>query len=84
MTIYLWAAGILTALLILLGILAVLVVLKRRREGRQIKINYFAFFILGIVFIPLGLILMYVIDFGFMGLAALGIIYVYIGLSHRH
>jgi hypothetical protein len=80
---YLWWAEVAAALLILLGILAVLVVVKRRREGRQVKINYYLFYILGIVFIPLGLVLMYGIDFAFIGLVVLGVIYVAIGLAHR-
>jgi len=84
MTLYLWAAGIIAAILVLLGIFAIVVALKRKREGRQIKIDYYAFFILGIAFFPLGLILMYFIDFGFIGLAGLGITYIIIGLSHRN
>ncbi|MCG7854265.1 MAG: hypothetical protein MIO88_00270 [Methanoregulaceae archaeon] len=74
---------IILSALILFGILAVIMLWKKRQEGKTVVIDYYAFFVMGISFLPLGIILMVLINPGFIGLAGLGFIYIMIGLSHR-
>jgi len=53
-------------------------------EGKKPRtIDYRAYFIMGICFLPLGIILTIIITVGFLGLTALGIIYMIIGLANR-
>jgi hypothetical protein len=57
---------------------------KAGKAQKPKDVNHEAFFILGISFIPLGLIFSAAIgNPGFMGLTALGVIYIAIGLSNR-
>ena len=73
---------------VITGILAVLTVRKKKKEGKQ-KVNYRAFFLLGITWVPFSIILI-VISFilqipfyiGFP-LFALGLVYLVIGLKNR-
>lgn len=74
---------IILSALILLVILAVIGLWKTRKEGKPVETDYYAFFVLGISFLPLGIILAIVISPGFIGLAGLGFVYIIIGLSHR-
>jgi hypothetical protein len=78
-----------TAVLVLVGLVLVLVVWKRRREEQVRQTNYYAFFVMGISFLPAGLALMIVysatgIPF-IVGLPlfAIGLVYLTIGLSNR-
>ena len=77
-------------LIILLGIgiitiiLGVLVAWKKRKEGKSKETDYRAFFIMGISFLPLGIVMMITIgNPGMLGLTALGIIYMIMGLANR-
>lgn len=74
---------ILLVISIVIGILTVYLVNKRKKEGKNQEPNYYAFFILGICFLPLGSLTFTTGNPGMMGLTALGIIYMSIGLSHR-
>ena len=70
------------------GILAVLMVRKKQKEGKQI-VNYRAFFLLGITWVPFSIILMtvsFILQIPFyigFPLFAVGIIYLIIGLANR-
>jgi len=75
--------GIITLIIIALGVIVLFIVIKKKKEGKYIEPDYRAFFVLGICLLPMGLILMIAITPGFLGFAGLGIIYMIIGLSHR-
>ena len=77
-------------LIILLGIgmitiiLGVLVAWKKRKDGKSKETDYRAFFIMGISFLPLGIVMTITIgNPGMLGLTALGIIYMIMGLANR-
>jgi hypothetical protein len=59
-------------------------VFKKKKEGEMIEPNYRVFFILGITWIPIGIVFMVTINFvigiAFMGM---GISYMAIGLANR-
>ena len=70
------------------GILAVLMVRKKKREGKQI-VNYRVFFLLGITWVPFSIVLMvvsFILQIPFyigFPLFALGLAYLVIGLKNR-
>jgi len=77
-------------LIILLGIgmitiiLGVLVVWKKRKEGKSKETDYRALFTMGITFVPLGIVMSISIgNPGMLGITALGIIYMTMGLANR-
>ena len=76
------------AVALVTGILAVFMVQKKKKEGKQI-VNYRVFFLLGITWVPFSIVLMFVsfilqIPFyiGFP-LFAVGLVYLVIGLKNR-
>lgn len=75
--------GTILLILVLLGIFTAVVGWKRRREGKYQETNYMVFFVIGISLAPLGLIFSIIIGPGFFGIAALGIIYMLIGLAKK-
>ena len=72
----------LLVVLVLLGILF-MVLWKRRKAGIQEEPDYRAFVALGFSFISLGVVLSVVVNPGFFGFLALGVIYFVIGLKNR-
>lgn len=75
---------ILVTMGVLLGVtlLAILLVMKRRDEKRDP--DYRAIFIMGIAFAPMGIPLWIATrNPGMLGISALGIIYIAIGLQHK-
>ena len=78
-------AGILVGV----GILLALVVWKKGKEGRVEEPNYRAFFVMGITWLPTGIVLMtifFLADLPFvagMPLFAMGLIYLIVGLANR-
>lgn len=79
---------IILVIAVVTGILAVAMIRKNKREGKQI-VNYRAFFLLGVIWIPFSIVLMVVsaalqipfyIGFPFL---ALGLVYFVIGLKNR-
>jgi len=74
--------------LVLLGLTLVATVVlvfvkwKKRKTGEIKEINYQAFFSVGVVFLGAGIALS-VVNRGLFGIAALGIIYMIIGLANR-
>ena len=81
-------ALIILAIAVVTGILAVLMVRKRRNEGKP-QANYRIFFLLGITWLPFSIILMivsFILQIPFyigFPLLALGLIYLVIGLANR-
>jgi len=65
-------------------ILTVLWVKKNKRNEQMKEVDYRAFFIMGISFLLLGIVLTFVIgNPGFIGFMVLGIAYIAIGLANK-
>jgi uncharacterized membrane protein len=75
--------AIILSALILLGILAVIIIRTKMKDGTPLEIDYYVFFVVGISVLPLGIVLSIVVSPGFIGLAGVGLIDILIGLSHR-
>ena len=81
-------ALIILAIAVVTGILAVLMVRKRKKEGKP-QADYRIFFLLGITWLPFSIILMivsFILQIPFyigFPLLALGLIYLIIGLANR-
>ncbi len=78
------------AILMLVGLITLVTIWKRRKKGEPSEPNYRAFFVMGIVWFPVGLtsmIIYFLLDISFvvgMPLFAMGIIYMTIGWVNRH
>jgi uncharacterized membrane protein HdeD (DUF308 family) len=77
------------AILVLVGLITLMTIWKRRKKGEPSEPNYRAFFVMGIVWFPVGLtsmIIYFLLDISFVvgiPLFAMGIIYMTIGLVNR-
>ncbi|MFC1861341.1 hypothetical protein ACFLYL_03615 [Chloroflexota bacterium] len=81
--------GVITTIVIALGIFMALMVLKKKKEGKPEEANYRAFFVAGIAVISASIVLM-VISFilqilFFIGIPilVLGLLYLIIGLANK-
>lgn len=75
--------GIITVIVLALGAVVLYIAMKKKKEGTYVEPDYRVFFILGICFLPMGIVFMITVSPGFAGIAGLGVIYMVIGLSHR-
>ena len=77
-------SAIIVAVMIVIGLLLILVLFKKKKEGKMRTPNYKIFFILGLSWIPIGIVFLVTINtvlgIAFMGL---GISYIAIGLTNR-
>ena len=73
---------VLLGLALLATVVLVFIEWRKRKTGEVTEINYQAFFSVGVVFVGAG-IAMSVVNPGLFGIAALGIIYMIIGLANR-
>jgi 4-amino-4-deoxy-L-arabinose transferase-like glycosyltransferase len=65
-------------------IVTVLWVKKNSKNKQEKEVDYRAFFIMGISFLPLGIVLTFVVDNpGFIGFIGLGACYIAIGLANK-
>jgi hypothetical protein len=65
-------------------IFTVLLVKKNSKNEKNKDIDYRAFYIMGISFLPLGIVLTVVVDNpGFIGFIGLGVCYIAIGLANK-
>jgi uncharacterized membrane protein YfcA len=77
------------ATLIVVGILVGFVAWRRRKEGKLAEPDYRAFFVMGIVLVPVGIVFMFIFfqsDIPFVTgvpLCAMGLVYLTIGLANR-
>ena len=69
--------------LIIVGVLVGFFLWKLRSEGIVSEPDYRAFFIMGISFLPAGIIFTAAISPGFIGFSAMGLIYMTIGLANK-
>ena len=80
---------VIAGVLILIGMILVLLVWKKRKEGVFREPDYRAFFIMGIIFLPLGIVFLVIYttrDLPFavsIPFIAMGIIYMTIGIVKR-
>ena len=76
--------AVLLVISILLGIITTIIAWKKKKEGTYEEPDYRAFYVLGICFLPMGFILMVVVDNpGFVGISGLGAVYMAISLANR-
>lgn len=80
---------IILVVMIVAGVIMAFMALRKRKAGRLAEPNYYTFFVLGVSFIPIGLIWMilsfsldisFVVGIPFLGL---GVTYLGIGLANR-
>lgn len=67
-----------------MGLLTVFIVLKRKKVGKLDDPNFKVFFILGICFLPMGVVFMVTVSPAFIGITGMGLIYLIIGLVNRN
>ena len=77
------------AILIVVGILVAFVAWRRRKEGKLAEPDYRAFFVMGVVLVPVGMVFMLIFllsDIPFvigMPPLAMGLVYLATGLANR-
>ena len=77
-------SALIVVALVVIGLILILVVFKKKKEGKMGEPNYQVFFILGICFLSMGFVLMITIDNpAFIGITGMGLIYMTIGLANR-
>jgi hypothetical protein len=74
---------LLIAISVIIGIALVLVYRKKNKEGTFKEPDYRAFFIMGVSFLPMGIIFTTVISPAFIGFLGIGVCYMAIGLANR-
>ena len=74
---------VILALALIVGIIFTFFVLKKKKEGVYKEPDYRAFFIMGICFLPMGIIFTTTLNPGFIGFIVLGIAYMTIGLANK-
>jgi flagellar basal body-associated protein FliL len=69
---------------VIIGIIVFFTFRINQKEGVKREVDYRAFFIIGISFLPLGIVLTFVVgNPGFIGFMGLGIAYIAIGLTNK-
>lgn len=75
---------ILALVAITIGTIVVLITWKRKRQGKPPKINYLSFFLMGVCFLGVGIVLMTTINSAFIGLSGIGVVSIIISLANRN
>lgn len=81
-------ALIILAIAVITGLLALLMIWKRKKEGKP-QVGYRTFFILGVTWVPFSIVLMvasFILQIPFyigFPIFAVGLIYLFIGLKNR-
>jgi len=70
-------------LVVIVGVIVALVAWKRGGKGKARDTDYKVFFVLGICFLPMGVMAVATENMGFLGMGALGVVYMAIGLANR-
>ncbi|KYK29770.1 hypothetical protein AYK20_00100 [Thermoplasmatales archaeon SG8-52-1] len=71
------------ALLFILGVIITIVLWKKQKENKYEEPDYQAFFIMGISFLPLGLVFMIAVNPAFFVFTGIGLCYIAIGLANK-
>ena len=66
-----------------IGVIVLFTLRKNQKEGIKREVDYRAFFIMGISFLPMGIIFTTVISPAFISFIAIGGCYMAIGLANR-
>jgi len=75
---------ILGAIAVIVGVFVLFMMMqKKKKDGTYKEPDYRAFFIMGICFLPMGIIITSSVNPGFVGFIGIGIIYMAIGLANR-
>ena len=53
------------ALALVLSVIALLVIWRKRQEGKPVETDYYTLFVMGTIFLPVGLVLMIALDIGY-------------------
>ncbi|MBU1198315.1 MAG: hypothetical protein KKF46_04580 [Nanoarchaeota archaeon] len=77
------APFVVAVIIILVGVILAALLSKIKKQGKPQETNYYAFFVLGISFLPLGIVLSIAANPGFMGITGLGFVYLIIGLANK-
>ena len=83
MSIILIVMSILMLFVLAIGVIFIFYVNKKKKQGVIVEPDYRVFFILGITFLPMGLVFIFVIGPPFIGISTLGLCYLVIGLINR-
>ena len=76
--------ALVTIILVIFGIAIAIISCKCKNTKKSKNQNYYGFFILGICFFPIGILFSISTDKpGFLGITALGVIYIIIGLKNK-
>ena len=81
-----WIAisALIVAALVVIGLILILVVCKKKKEGKMGEPNYQVFFTIGIAWIPIGIAIMITIHpAAGMAFMCMGITYMVIGLANK-
>jgi hypothetical protein len=70
-------------LLVIFVILLTLVLLKKKEKGTFEEPDYHTFFVMGISFLPMGIVFTIVINPAFISFIGVGICYIAIGLANK-
>jgi hypothetical protein len=68
---------------VIIGVILLFTLRKNQKEGITNKVDYRAFFIMGISFLPMGIIFTTVISPAFISFIGLGVCYIAIGLANK-
>jgi Gpi18-like mannosyltransferase len=81
---YMLITAIISVIMLMIATVVALTVWKKRKETKTQETNYKAFFVLGICFMPLGVVLSSAVgNFGFIGITMLGVVYFMIGIVNK-
>lgn len=71
------------SVLLVIGVFLALLLWKKNKNQTKL-VNYRAFFFIGLCFLPAGIAMWLAVDNpGMMGITALGVVYIVLGLSNR-
>jgi uncharacterized membrane protein len=80
---YLLISLLLLGVILSISLILVLFKAKRKTTGKSKETNYKGLFVMGISFIGMGTAMTATINEGFLGITALGIIYMLVGLKNK-
>ena len=84
MTNWILISVFLVVIALIVGVFLFLILRKNQKEGIKREVDYRAFFIMGVSFLPLGIVLTFAVgNPGFIGFMGLGIAYIAIGLANK-
>lgn len=71
------------ALLVIAGIILTLIFSKKKKEGKYDEPDYQVFFIMGVSFLPIGIVFMITLSPVFIGFTGIGLCYIAIGIANK-